>query len=1604
MPLSFYHIIHHYVTPPLPHPSAAQSTGACTRIAAEDSEDGAGPAKRRRTSVSPSPTPAPADTDTDTRAIPVFAHTFVLCHPLPAHATAALIDLGAVHCTATHVVTSAGAQICARPPLPWPAPTDGDDAGDLWAALHILRDFGRVALSYALTLAPSSPNDDAAGALRLTLTAALLAPTIWGPVPLLPGPKRAAEVARRHAEDAQRRFCELVFPAPSSPPTSQLAHASGSTDIPFLYSALGPAPHTPPALDAAMQPPGLVPRLLPFQRRSVAWMLRRERAPVASLHLNEEGGDEEDGREGEEEGEEPPLFCVRTPAGWFNRLTGALSPIRAETEREHAREYDHGNDFGHEYGQGEDSRGGILAEEPGLGKTLEVLAAVLLHPRAACAGGPVACGSDEDKDGSDEDKDKRDKGKGKGKERAKAKARDAPPPLMDVKTTLIVTPPALAPQWADELARHAPALRVLVYDGWAKAPFASSSFPASSAPSPYSSSSTPSSSSSSPHPSSSSSPRSSSAATSFAAHINAHDIVITTYATLRGELAVARAPPVRPRRTAVVYGPRGGARSGLVRVRWWRVVMDEVQAVGAGKVEEMVSLIPRVSSWAVSGTPARAQVADLKHVLKFLRIDHLVEPPRVWARLLTPRFASQFAELFRRVSIRTLKSAVKDELTIPAQTRFLVPVALGPVERHIYDQALEAALLELGLDARGVAASAGWEPDAGALRTALRRLRGLCTHPQVGQLHADAAAARRLGRGGGEPKSIGAVLAGMRAAGWRALMDDRKARVLAGVRKAQLQQHGAGRARYQDALATLLGAEAEAGGVIAEVGRALAEHAEAGAALKAADVDEGGKGRARDGDDGGKGKARDAGSEADSEEGDVPQTPAGLEHAAKGRALRQRLREARVVLHRVKFLQGDVYHVLGGAHAAAEDRAYADAEEIRRDLLKTTEDGATRAMAVLVRDAAAKGLTRASLLLPVPFLGMEGGEKCAELIEEANEIVANLLNAQSELLWEWRDRMHALLTASLKTDEADGDEYAKSLDSQGEADVYLQAYTFLMADRRAALIAERTLLAEHDGKEKKLRKTKAAQDAAAAAAELQVVQNPDLPEDFELRPEHEVLFKDLTTARRDLLEAFEGKAIKSIVCVFRYCGVALAHLDYRVELNAINVTLKDTHREKNDVVQALTSLRKLIVDQSRVMEKLEVDVAQFRKAFNERILYFRQLQEISDSVAEVTWDHSVTEAIEQCDQEKQELEVKINTNRARQRFLDHLAKNTQDGGTGMDEDDDGCILCRCEFQRGYITPCAHIFCEPCMNAWILKKDGKTCPVCRVLLKPEQLQRFSAQDQKPEAPVASSSKEPAPKLQRDIEYNKIDPHLLESIQTMDSLGSYGSKIEVLVQHLLYLQVTDPGAKSIVFSAWADSLHNIPCLKIDQSKGGQNGAKRFVSDPNLLVLLLHGERENAGLNITCASRVFLVESVVHHGFEVQAIARIDRMGQTRPTEVYCYYAEDTVEKNILDLAARQGLSLYTKDNSAGTLNTAAFALDVEKKTDSPSKKKKVQKGDFIFKTDDMLAILFPHMYFYEDYMDTSEDSQVTANELTQNGPSQSQEAFPVANAVAGPSRLA
>ncbi|KAJ6581273.1 SNF2 family N-terminal domain-containing protein [Mycena capillaripes] len=1339
-------------------------------------------------------------------------------------------------------------------------------------------------------------------------------------------------------EDAQRRLFQFLYPDATLLPNSETV-----TNIPFFYSILGPAPHIQhPAADREMQPDALLPTLLPFQRRSVAWLLDREGKMITpNGQISEKPADDRQFSFWEriEEGNGKVFF--------INRLSGNIAPTPPDEPV---------------------ALGAILAEEPGLGKTLEIISLILLNPASS------------------------DRHPG-----VKRWDPEADVEVKAVKTTLIVTPPALASQWIDEFQRHAPSLKVLLYEGWTKVavPITASDIEKERVARLRAATRGKRKRNSSKKRKGKGKKKNTSDTEDdeldedeagedvgeiidWCSYVQGFDVVITTYQTLKTDVNVARVAPKRPRREDVVYSNVERPRSPLILVEWNRVVMDEVQMAGADMSSiDMVSMIPRLASFAVSGTPARTQISDLMHVLKFLRVDCHVSYPRCWARLALPGYSAYFTTFFQNIAIRTTKASVATELTIPQQTRFLVSIEMGPVERHVYDQNLEEILLELGLDARGVdVRGENHTPDGAVLRTALRRLRAICTHPQIGQV------GNKLFKPG-VLKTMEQVLQTMCDENWVVVIEDWKNKVQSLIRMAQLQQHGVDKNRYQHCLETLLLAEKETTQLIEEIESIIATH-EANSGLHQAQEPEADASTSPD--DKGKGKQRerslsplsDLESNIDQDD-DNAGTSAAKAHRSKRHALKQRLRDGQLVMHRVKFLQGDAYHMLGASQSAAENTAYGEAETIRRAILKTSEKEAIEAMNVLTRDVTSKGLTKEELQIEVPFLDYELQRESLALQEEANEMIENVLNQQSSLLWEWRGRMTDLLTQQLTPgEEADGQEYQRTLDDQGEAETYLVNYASLLADRREALLKERTLLAAHDAREKKLRHTKAAIKAAAA------LDSPiERLDDIELQPEHEVLNTELSTKRKNLFAALEGRAIKSVV------------IDMSGKVARIH---REDDPEKRALKEAVADLRLLITDQGTLLDKLEADLALYRKAFNQRIRYFRQLQEISDAVADVVFENTAAQALLECATEQRDLAVKINTNRARQRYLDHLSKNKVSGE--RDEDEETCILCKCDFIRGFITHCAHVFCEDCMKAWVAKKQGSTCPVCRVAIDPEKLERFAVAEQPPE-PKLEGGAEPVPKSRRKIDYNMIDPQIFREIQTLPSFGDFGNKIQTLVRHLSYLRNVDPGAKSIVFSAWADSLfiveralreNGISCLRIDQNRKGLTAAKKFASE-DIDVLLLHGERENAGLNITCASRVFLLESVVHHGFEIQAIARIDRMGQTRPTEVYCYYAEDTVEKNILDLAARQGTSLYTKNNSVGSiLNVSSLAGDGEKKVvDSPVKK---QKGDFIFALNDMLQILFPHLFEDIEYLIPEEDTDVIMTDATPT--------FPV-NAVAGPSRL-
>ncbi|EJD53059.1 hypothetical protein AURDEDRAFT_180640 [Auricularia subglabra TFB-10046 SS5] len=1310
---------------------------------------------------------------------------------------------------------------------------------------------------------------------------------------------------RHDIAEAQRRVMAFLIPSEPIDP----AYNYTQTDTGFYYSVLKPAPPLPSVIVAdALQPDALLPTLLPFQRRSVAVMLAQEGKVFDASGM----------LQSKDPTPQLPLMWKRLPSPWetddsetiyYNRLTGALL-----TEPPVIRHYP----------------GLFVAEEMGLGKTLECIALLLLNPL---------------------------------RDRNPAKSRwdpEAEVEVAEVPTSLIVTPPSLAQQWVDECNAHAPALRVFTYQGWNKFAKDMASYVRDQQldVKPHKVNGRKGKSVDSDADSMDldvrgrEEKRAATIANFF--HQNV-DVVVTTYNVLQQDLGVARAPVKRPRRAASNYSNVVERhRSPLICVEWGRLIMDEAQLVGGGKAAEMVSLIPRLASFAVSGTPAKANVGDLYNTLKFLRVPDIVPSSRHWNRLLLPGFAEEFAALFSSLTVRTLKSQVKNELTIPPQSRVLVPVSLGRVERHVYGGTLDASLQALGIGLEG--ARLDTPIDATILRNALKSLRGLCTHPQVGQL-------QRADKGGNVLRSIGEVLERMTDQNWKDWMEHRKERIAARTRHAQLLRRDERLPQGQRdrrALDILLSVRAECEQQVSDIKSALETHLQkhkpvANGSDKADNVN--GKG---------KGRAASLESAADDDTHGLFGQPLE-EYRSKARGLSHRLRESYVDQHKAVFLLGDVYHCLGADFAAAEDAAYQAAEELRKTLLRATESIAEEAMSRLERDAQ-------KLKTPPQDLQIEecpqGGIRSADLMEEGNEIL-DILQDQGELLLNWRQKLVELLVRPLsnRQQQADGEEYNVGLETQAQAEVYLQAYAALLADRRETLTSDRTTLATHDDRSTRLRLTNVAARANLPEAyQLDLVPEPLDSMNLD-NPEQEVMLSELMSQRKRVKDDRSNRSLRMVM----------------VDLNRIMSRVGDRKEETEIARMECQRLRTAIAHQERILEKFEAELPPLRRAFNERVQYFRQLQELSDTVAEVEWEGNLADELEELEADVNKLDGDIRTTAARLRYLQHMAEQEQEDEP--DEDRHCCILCGNEFSQGLMTPCAHVFCEECITLW-LKRGSKACPVCRVPITSSSMHRITVQENK--AVVAnggnarSGEDDVVAADEPKIAFNMLDGPLYKKIQSTVSHGSYGSKIELLIKHLLYIREEDPGAKSIVFSAWADSLHiiehalihnNIPCLRVDAGKSKENAARKFRTDPHLLVFLLHGERENAGLNVTCAQRVFLVEPVVNHAFEVQgaslpkgshvvltlfiAISRIDRMGQTHNTEVFCYFAEDTVEENILNLAARQGLSLYTEDQSHGTLDATAL-ITGKTNIDSPSKRKKTQKGDFVAKTEDMLAIMFPHVF--------------------------------------------
>ncbi|KAL7948399.1 SNF2 family N-terminal domain-containing protein [Trichoderma barbatum] len=135
--------------------------------------------------------------------------------------------------------------------------------------------------------------------------------------------------------------------------------------------------------------------------------------------------------------------------------------------------------------------------------------------------------------------------------------------------------------------------------------------------------------------------------------------------------------------------------------------------------------------------------------------------------------------------------------------------------------------------------------------------------------------------------------------------------------------------------------------------------------------------------------------------------------------------------------------------------------------------------------------------------------------------------------------------------------------------------------------------------------------------------------------------------------------------------------------------------------------------------------------------------------------------------------------------------------------------------------------------------------------------------------------------------------------------------------LLKEIYKSGEKTIVFSQWTLLLdllevaawHDDYPGKLRRYDGSMSAEQRFAAakdfrDKNdVKVMLVSLRAGNAGLNLTAASRVVIMDPFWNPYIEMQAVDRAYRIGQMKEVKVYRILTKETVEDRIVELQERK-----------------------------------------------------------------------------------------------------
>jgi SNF2 family DNA or RNA helicase len=247
---------------------------------------------------------------------------------------------------------------------------------------------------------------------------------------------------------------------------------------------------------------------------------------------------------------------------------------------------------------------------------------------------------------------------------------------------------------------------------------------------------------------------------------------------------------------------------------------------------------------------------------------------------------------------------------------------------------------------------------------------------------------------------------------------------------------------------------------------------------------------------------------------------------------------------------------------------------------------------------------------------------------------------------------------------------------------------------------------------------------------------------------------------------------------------------------------------------------------------------------------------------------------------------------------------------------------------GHMSPCYHIYCPDCFPKHVAEitplvdeTNHMKCPDCDEFVRNvyfELKQSELDEDEQAKARVRAN-----PKLAKQLGFYH-GPHtktkaLISSLQSFEAWSAENYEeppikryVNSSIVGILSFQLIQT---SVIFSGWTSHLDliqialeaaNFKYVRLDGSMARKQRAASldaFREDPSICIILVSIGAGGLGLNLTTASKVFMMEPQFNPQAEAQAVDRVHRLGQKREVTIHRYIMRGSFEEKVLALQKKK-----------------------------------------------------------------------------------------------------